>query len=242
MNEEYTVKTEIFEGPLELLLNLVEKRKFFINDISLAVIADDYIGFIKNKGGISIKESSDFILIASALILIKSKSLLPNLNLTLEEEQNIDDLEKRLKIYKRIRNLSVYVNERFGKQIIFGKNYKQNIEPIFSPDKNITPQNVFTSIVNVVIKIPKKEITPKKSVRKSISLEEMIDNLTERIRKNIKMSFRDFSEMDKKDKIYVVISFLAMLELVKQGAVSVQQVTIFGEIDIENRDIGIPSY
>lgn len=242
MNEEYTVKTEIFEGPLELLLNLVEKRKFFINDISLAVIADDYIGFIKNKGGISIKESSDFILIASALILIKSKSLLPNLNLTLEEEQNIDDLEKRLKIYKRIRNLSVYVNERFGKQIIFGKNYKQNIEPIFSPDKNITPQNVFTSIVNVVIKIPKKEITPKKSVRKSISLEEMIDNLTERIRKNIKMSFRDFSEMDKKDKIYVVVSFLAMLELVKQGAVSVQQVTIFGEIDIENRDIGIPSY
>jgi len=174
--------------------------------------------------------------------LIKSKSLLPNLNLTLEEEQNIDDLEKRLKIYKRIREISIYVNERFGKQIIFEKNYKQNIEPVFSPDENITSQNVFTSIVNLITKIPKKEIVPKKSVRKSISLEEVIDNLTERIQKNIKMSFRDFSEMGKKDKIYVVISFLAMLELVKQGVVAVQQVTIFGEIDIENRDIGIPSY
>lgn len=242
MNDGYTIKTEVFEGPLGLLLSLIEKRKLFINDISLAVIADDYIEFIRNRGDISVRESSDFVLIASALMLIKSKSLLPNLNLTLEEEKNIDDLEERLKIYKRMRDLSLHIGERFGKNIMFAKNYSRNTEPIFSPDEKITSQNVFASIVDVITSIPKKEIVPRKSVVKVVSLEEMIDRLTERIRQSIKMSFRDFSGMGKSEKVHVVVSFLAMLELVKQNVVAVRQTVVFGEIDIENQDVSTPSY
>ena len=189
----------------------------------------------------SIRESSEFVLIASALMLIKSKSLLPNLNLSTEEEQSIEDLENRLKLYKRFRELSVHVNQRFGKNIIFAGNKTKNIEIIFSPDKHTSVDNLFSSIVSVITKLPKKEIISKGAVRKVISLEEMIDNLTERIKRQVKMSFSEFSG-NKTEKINVVVSFLAVLELVKQGIVAVKQTATFGEIDIENTDISTPVY
>src|SRR3989344_2319328 len=241
MDSEYTIKTQSFEGPLGLLLDLIEKRSLFINDISLSVIADDYIEYIRNRGSMSIRESSEFVLIASALMLIKSKSLLPNLNLSTEEEQSIEDLENRLKLYKRFRELSVHVNQRFGKNIIFAGNKTKNIEIIFSPDKHTSVDNLFSSIVSVITKLPKKEIISKGAVRKVISLEEMIDNLTERIKRQVKMSFSEFSG-NKTEKINVVVSFLAVLELVKQGIVAVKQTATFGEIDIENTDISTPVY
>lgn len=242
MDEKYKVKTESFEGPLDLLLNLIEKRKFFINDISLAQIADDYIEYIKNIPNFSMKDSSDFVVIASALMLIKSRSLLPTLNLTLEEENSIDDLEERLKILKRTRELSVYVDERFGKKIMFSKSGSKYIEPVFSPDKNINLQNMFLSIKDILNDLPKKNISPKKAIKKVISLEDMIDNLTKRIKENMRMSFSDFSNMGKADKINIVVSFLAMLELFKQGTIAVKQESNFGNIDMENKEVSIPRY
>ncbi len=240
---DYKVKTESFEGPLGVLLNMIEKRKLFINDISLAEISDDYISYLRNSNNFSIKDSVDFILIASALMLIKSRSLLPNLNLTLEEEKKIDDLEGRLKAYKEIRDLSEHVKKRFGKQIIFQKKQvKGVVEPVFSPDKNITKDSLFALAVESLTKIPKKQIAPRKSVRKVVSLEEMIDNLTERIKSSMKMSFADFSKKDKAEKVNVVVSFLAMLELFKQGSISVSQSISFGDISMENREVGTPHY
>ena len=85
MNTTFKIKTEAFEGPLDLLLNLIEKRKLFINDISISKVADDYIAYIKNLNKFPIRESANFILIASTLLLIKSISLLPNLHLSEEE-------------------------------------------------------------------------------------------------------------------------------------------------------------
>ncbi len=244
MNEEnfYKIKTTIFEGPLDLLLNLIEKRKLFINDISLAKIADDYIEYLKNAQNFSIRNSSDFVLVASTLMLIKSKSLLPTLTLTLEEEQSIEDLEERLKKYKRIKELSSHIGQMFGKKNIYQKTEVKNREVIFSPDKNIDKKNMFALVVEVVTKLPKKEIVPKAVVRKVVSLEETIENLTKRIRSNIKMGFKDFSGMGKADKVNVVVSFLAMLELVKQGILDVKQNTMFGDIDMENKEVGVPYY
>ena len=100
MESSYNVKTHIFEGPLDTLLSLIEKRKLFINDISLAQVADDYISYVRSLTDFPLADSAHFVLIASTLVLIKSKSLLPNLSLTEEEQSNIDDLEDRLKHYQ----------------------------------------------------------------------------------------------------------------------------------------------
>src|SRR3989344_4122925 len=102
----FTVKQEHFEGPLELLLDLIEKRKLFVSDVSLAKVADDYISYVKNLSEFPVADSAHFVLIASTLLLIKSKSLLPNLDLTTEEQVSIEDLEHRLRLYERMRKLS----------------------------------------------------------------------------------------------------------------------------------------
>jgi segregation and condensation protein A len=115
----FIVKTQSFEGPLDLLLELIEKKKLFISDISLAQVTDDFIEHIKNMGDIAIGESAHFILVASTLLLIKSKSLLPSLVLTEEEQGDIRNLEARLKIYKRIKEASQNVAKMFGDEVIF---------------------------------------------------------------------------------------------------------------------------
>ncbi len=238
----YTVKTEQFQGPLDLLLALIEKRKLFINDISLSKVADDFIAYINNLGHFPIAESAHFILIASTLLLIKSKSLLPTLNLTSEEEASIHDLEERLKLYKRIKDLSLHVKEKFGKHIIFEKNQSRIITPVFSPDESMNVQNLAASIREVLKNLPKKELMPKVLVKKVISLEEMITSLTDRIKSNLKMSFKEFAKVGKEEKVHVIVSFLAMLELVKQGVIMVSQEKDFDDIHIENQDMSLPKY
>src|SRR3989344_7896682 len=251
MESSYNVKTHFFEGPLDTLLSLIEKRKLFINDISLAQVADDYIAYIKSLGEFPIADSAHFILIASSLVLIKSKSLLPTLTLTEDEEHSIEDLENRLNEYKKYKALSRHLSERFGINVEYLRLPSKDKIVVFTPDKNTSVARIYETIKGVIQQIPKKEFVPKAVVQKVISLEEMIESLTERITKSIKMSFKDFAKVDKADptspeatsrqgKLHVIVSFLAMLELVKQGIIAVRQDNDFHDIEIENQALGTP--
>jgi len=242
MEAIYSVKTTDFEGPLDLLLSLIEKRKLFINDISLAKVADDYIEHIRSLSSLPVKDTAHFLLVASTLVLIKSKSLLPNLTLTEEERGDIENLEIRLKIYQEIREVSMSIKERFGKTIIFPKQQSKYLKPIFTPDKETTVQGLQDAIDRVVSQLPKKEVIPETVVRKVVSLEEMIDDLSNRMTECISMSFSDFSRIGREDKMHVAVSFLAMLELVKQGIVDVAQRGNFEDINIESRAVITPRY
>ena len=242
MNEtDFKIKTEIFEGPLDLLLSLVEKKKLFINDIALAKVADDYIAYLQNQQNFPIGQSADFLVVASTLLLIKSRSLIPNLNLSVDEKQDIDDLEKRLKIYQKIKDLSVNIKNCFGKNILFSPEPRK-APIVFSPDNSMTKENLASAIFSVIKALPKVENIPKAIVKKVISLEEMIGNLTTRIQSSIKMSFKEFAGVGKAEKVNVIISFLAMLELVKQGIVNVKQDDHFADIEIETEQAGVPHY
>lgn len=242
MEGGYKVKTDVFEGPLDLLLSLIEKRKLFVNDISLAEVADDYISHIRNLENLPVGDTANFILIASTLVLIKSKSLLPTLTLTEEEQGSIEDLEQRLKEYQRIKELSIYIKESFGKQIIFPRNQSTYTEPVFSPDKKTSTENMFSAIKNVLAKLPKKEIVSQAVVRKVVSLEKVMDNLANRMQSALSLSFKEFAGVGKKERVEVVVGFLAMLELVKQGVIDVAQEGSFNDISMESKDVGVPKY
>ncbi|MFA5652164.1 MAG: ScpA family protein [Candidatus Paceibacterota bacterium] len=242
MNDnQFKIKTEIFEGPLDLLLSLIEKRKLLINDVSLAKVTDDFISYLQNREVYSIKDASEFLVIASTLLLIKSRSLIPSLNLSEEEKEDMMDLELKLKIYKKIKELSVNIKNAFGKQIIFFPNARK-AEPVFSPSPEMNTENISKAIFEVIKNLPKFEVKPKVKVIKVVSLEEMITNLTKRVQSSLKMSFKDFSGMGKSEKINVIVSFLAMLELVKQGIIEVNQREKFDDIQMETKSIGTPSY
>ena len=241
LEKKFKIKTEVFEGPIDLLLSLIEKRKLMINEISIAKVTDDFISYLQNRGEYSIKDTSDFLVIASTLLLIKSRSLLPSLSLTDEEKADIMDLELKLKIYKRIKELSVHIKSSFGKNILFFPNARK-MEPVFSPDSLMTKENITNAIFAVIKNLPKFEVKPRVMVSKVISLEEMIQDLTKRIQSSIKMSFKEFSGMGKTDKVNVIVGFLAMLELVKQGLIEARQSDKSGDIHMETKSVGVPIY
>lgn len=229
----YTIKTKNFEGPFDLLLQLIEKRKLHISDISLAHITDDYIAHIKELDSFPLGEAAHFILIASTLVLIKSRSLLPTLALTPEEEGDIRELERRLIEYKRIKELSAHIEKQFNIRPIFIPAHTSRITPVFSPTKKITISAMYEYIKHVLSLLPTKEMIPQAFVKKVASLEDTIMLLMERIKKDMKIRLGDFNKTGAAGKIHIIVSFLAVLELVKRGAVLVSQHTQFGDIHIE---------
>jgi len=242
----YQIKQGTFEGPLELLLSLIEEKKLFVNEISLAEVTNDYISHIKSLEGMSsekhIAKVSYFILIASTLILIKSKSLLPTLSLTDDETEKITDLETRLKLYAIIKNASINIGNNFGKKIIFMPTERIWSEPIFSPDAKISIDSMATCILEVLTHVPKpKEILPEIEVKKILNIDEVINSLTDRIQNAINLSFKDFSKShgaqnEEEAKVHLIISFLAMLELVREGIIDVIQNSSFGDIEIKKQE------
>lgn len=233
----YTVKTDAFEGPLDLLLELVTKRKLFVNDVSLAEVTDDFIKYLESHEEFPIGESAEFIVVASTLMLIKSKSLLPMIDLSPEEEESIHDLENRLILYQRAKELSLVLKSLFGKKIIFDKTPAKNPLIVFSPDSKTDPKNLLVALEGILEALPKKDVLPKVVVKKVVSLEEMIERLIGRVSQASKMSFKDFhgtkGKLDYEKKVSIIVGFLAMLELVKRGVIRVTQKES-GDIEMEN--------
>lgn len=239
----FNIKTEKFEGPIDLLLSFIEKRKVLVNDISLASITEDYIEYINNSNNFSLKNSANFVFVASTLMLIKSKSLLPELSLTEKEESDIEELQDRIRLFKIFKDRFEDIRRIFSKKIVFfAEDGSLDSQVVFTPSKDLTKDNITLSILDVIKRFPKKEKVEKKSVKKAINLEEVIERLSFRIRKNIKVSFREFSGLGKTDKLNVAITFLALLELVRSGNVLVNQENNFSDIDIENNQVNTPIY
>jgi segregation and condensation protein A len=239
--ETFQIRQDAFEGPFGLLLHLVERRKLFINDVSLAKVTEDYLEHMNKIGAMHPAEISSFVLVASTLLLIKSKSLLPNLDLTNEEEGDIKNLEDRLKLFELFQKPGINVKEKFGQQIIFAPIEKKNTNIVFLPDNQITKESMMAFARGALGSMPKKVFLPKVEVKKVISIEEMINNLTDRIQNSMKMSFKQFSGHSgrgatREEKVVVIVGFLAMLELVRQGILNVIQENNYDDILIEKNN------
>ncbi len=233
----YTIKTSTFEGPFGLLLSLVEDRKLFINDVSLAEVTEEYVKYVNSLPKEDKEEIASFILVAATLILIKSKSLLPNLSLSPEEESDIANLENRLKLYELYTNLSAHIKSKFGKQIIFPKEERASTVKVFLPDSQITKESMLGTALSLLNKIPGKAKLPEVEIKKVISIEEMIDKLADRIESTLKLNFKEFAggAKTKDEKVYVIVSFLAMLELIRTGILEAMQENNFSDIIIEKQ-------
>ena len=239
--EIFSIKTEAFEGPLELLLDLVEKRKLLINDISLAEVTDEYMQQVSIMQELSLPNTAQFINLAATLLLIKSKSLLPVLDLTPEEEEGIDDLELRLRRYQMYRDIAQDIESIFGKTVTHERQFASDTKPLFVTDKFTTLDGLEESIGSVLVSLPKKEIKPKVQVKKVISLEDMMTRLHSRIETQMKLTFSELLE-DSTEKTNVVVAFLAILESVKQGTILAEQMHRFKEIEIEQEKAQTPRY
>jgi len=237
----FSIKTEVFEGPLELLLDLVEKRKFLINDISLAAVTDEYMAHVSRMQEMSLPGTANFVTLAATLLLIKSKSLLPVLELTEEEESSIEELEERLRLYQIYRNAAATITELFGVNVMHERSYAPQTKPVFKPDKFCDLTSLYSAMGDVLLGLPQKPERPRVQVRKVVSLEEMINTLHQRIEKQLRLRFSELVA-DAPEKHTYIVGFLAVLESVKQGSVLATQVGRFDEIELERSKPTLPRY
>lgn len=226
----YHIKLDRFEGPLDLLLSLIEERKLDITRLSLADVTDQYLEYIENKEAITLGNMAEFILVASRLILIKSKALLPLLELDQEEEEEIKDLEYQLREYKKFKEVTPKVKGMFlSARRGFTREGFLGIGSFFYPPENINVYDFKKYFVTVLNGIPTVEKFEEEVVKEVVTLEDKINHLQALLKERIETSFSELVSRSE-DKIEVIVSFLAMLEMVKQRIVFVEQVEIFEEI------------
>ncbi len=226
------MKLQQFEGPLALLLELIEKRKLSINEVSLADVTDQYVEYLKSLEGFPMEEVAAFIAIASTLLLIKSSSLIPSFELSEEETGDIKDLERRLRIYSCIKNAAMVLGKTFGGNLMFEREAFLGFSFNFLEPKGTTKEKLYSVLKQIAANLPQKEILPRALVKKVVSLEKKMSEIVSRIQQKIEMSFSDASD-GKHEKIEIIVSFLAVLELIKRGFIIVEQAAVFDNIKIK---------
>jgi segregation and condensation protein A len=241
MSADFSIKTAAFEGPLELLIELVEKRKLLINDISLAEVTDEYMQTVSRMQELSLPNTAQFVNLAATLLLIKSKSLLPVLDLTTEEEETIEDLEERLKRYQLFRDIGEDLKAHFGTSMQYAPEYTPPKSPIFVTDKYCNVSELESALTRILANLPKNTPKPKAHVKPTISLEDMMARLRTRIEKRMQTKFSEIRALESEPK-NVIVGFLAILELFKQGDVIITQEHRFADIHIELERTNIPKY
>lgn len=235
MLKEYKIKTDQFEGPLDLLLELIEKEKLDVTRFSIANVADDFLEFIKNNSQINLTNLSEFLLTASQLILIKSKALLPLFDFTEEEEEEIVDLEERLLEYKKFKEASIEINKLYASSNrCFSRKEQKDIDFKKFIDPKLKGQDLFDLYKKVVVEVPEEEDIAEKVMEKVVSLEEKMVELKASLEKRIRVAFAETIK-NASSKVDVIVTFLAMLEMVKQRSVTVEQKDLFSDIMLTSR-------
>jgi segregation and condensation protein A len=241
------VKTDVFEGPLELLLELIEKRKLLINDVSLAAVTDEYIARISGQAELPVGETAEFVSLAATLLLIKSRSLLPTLELSPDESRDIKELEYRLALYQIIKESAKALGAADAPLLCEGNTPAP--EPMFLFDPSVTFESLRAAAQSLIDGFPQAAVLPKVAVKKIVSIEEMIEKMAARVSSAFRISFKEFSSKgmlataeQAEMKHTIIVSFLALLELVKQGIIKANQGEHFSDIMLESDSVSTPTY
>ncbi len=227
----FALETEFHKGPLEALLELIEARKLSITQISLAEVCDAYLAYLEKLPELPLGETAQFILIASTLLLIKSRSLLPALTLTEEEKESVDELERRLAQLKRIKDAAKLLRREWGRAPLCIERRAPVRESIFSPAET-SVQTLTQAIQKLVSLLPTPEKMIEATVAPVLRLEEVVASLKTRLSSAVRTTWRDLTRNASRSD--AIVHFLAILELVRGGHASVTQQTLFGDIAIEN--------
>lgn len=244
------VKLNAFEGPLDLLLHLIEKNKFNIFDIPIVEITEQYLDYVNKMQESNLDVMSEFLVMAATLISIKAKMLLPKEEEEEEEEEDPRaELVRRLLEYKMYKYASYelkdmeltaekayYKNQTLPKEVL---EYKEEIDPA-EVVGDLTLSKL-SEIFNQVIKRTADRVDPIRSKFGTIEKDEVrIEDKMEEIKESIRglkgINFRTLLEVQA-SKINIIVTFMAILELMKVGSITIRQEEIFGEIMIDSLEM-----
>lgn len=232
---KFSLETETFQGPLEALLDLIEARKLSISEVTLADVTDGYLAYVEKLPEMPLGETAQFILVASTLLLIKSRTLLPTLSLSEEERESVDELERRLARYAVIRAAAKGLRKQWGAAPYRFPKRAPLRAPKFNPAE-ATISGISGVLMRLISLLPKAEALAEAAVAPVLALEDVIVSLKARLSGAFKARFSELTKS--KDRHEVIVYFLAMLELVRNGSASVTQEKLFEDITIESEGVG----
>ena len=235
---EYEVKINEFEGPLDLLLHLIKKENISIFDISIEEIIKQYLNYINKMKEENLDITSEYLVMASELIELKSKMLLPNKTEEIEEEieETTNDLINRLLEYDKYKNMtSEFRNLENTRRQIYTRDSEELLN--YANKDDIDYGIDLDDLVNAFKKfLEYKESTKPlntKIEKKEFSVGERCQEIRNKIKLKGKLNFEDLFEVVTKE--YVVVTFLAILSLAKKQEISIKQDNNFNNITIEVR-------
>lgn len=232
-SSSYIVETDVFDGPLDLLLMLIEKSELDITKLSLAKVTDQYLLYLSGLEQKSPDDLSEFLIIAAKLIQIKSEYLLPRpIELPEQEEDLGQALANQLRIYREIKKAALWLSQRYDSHLRSYLNTKNNYQIVTKVDMTGLELSDLLNAYLTIFEQPKEiaalgtVITiPKITIRRKI--QSILDMLTQ----YKSTSFNQILNFDY-SRINTIVAFLALLELIKQDFVNIQQTSLFSEIFI----------
>jgi len=232
--EPYKVNTDLFEGPLNLLLELIERSELDITAVALAQVTDQYLNYLEKFEYRDPSEVSSFLVIAAKLLLIKSIHLLPRPPVFLgEEEDTAEQLIQQLKLYKKFKKASLYLEER---QNLRMHTFLRVSPPEFQVESKldmsgISIQTLFEVACDIflnhssLINLDEVVVMPRITIREKIKA--ILDELSLKKASSFEKILKTGS------RIEIVITFLALLELIKRQVIEANQIALFKDIEFK---------
>jgi segregation and condensation protein A len=211
-----------------------------VSDVSLAQVADAYLAYVEKLPELPLAETSQFILVASTLLLIKSRSLLPTLDLSEEERESVEELERRLARYAVVRNGAKVLRRTWDVQPLMLATRTPERPALFAPAES-SIETLHAALKKLLHALPVPEKLTQASVVPIVALEEMVSRLRARLSLAVRTRFSEIRR-SARDKSEVIVYFLSVLELVRDGSASVTQEKLFEDITIEMEHAGVPRY
>ncbi len=230
----YVIRLEVFEGPLDLLLRLIEREELEITAVSIAQVTDQFLAHLEQAAGVPTALLADFITMAARLLQIKSRALLPSLEPTSEEEE--DDpgevLARQLRLYKQFRQVAHLLTQRERKHL---RAYVRVTAPPRMEDRLEPGQIRLEDLVTALKRVLEEKKPPVEATvvtPYTVTIQDKMIELRQQLQRHRRLDFTEILR-NSRHRQEVIVSFMAVLELVKQGEIQIRQEVVFGPIVIE---------
>ena len=239
-SKKYELRLENFEGPLDLLCYLIDKNKMDIYKVSISDITDQYIQYLKLQEELNLEIASEFLVMASTLLLVKSKGLLPK-EAEDEEELTEEELLRRIIEYKKYKEITKTFRERIQ---VFSKRLYKMPDKVELPkqelEKEFTMNDIVERYKQLIEKNENKKNENKENIQKiavydAFSVADKVKDIFRELVRRPKFVFNKLFSLNEKPKAEVVTAFSSVLELSRRNKINAEQEEIFGDIIISKR-------
>jgi segregation and condensation protein A len=232
----YNVQTPVYEGPLDLLLNLIERAELDITSVSLAMVTNQYLAYINSLEQINADEISAFLVIAAKLLQIKSEALLPRPPSRVPEEDAGKSLVDQLKLYKRFKEIGLWLNARESANLrtFLRIAPPPKVEPKLDLS-NVTLDKLVTAAHIAFAKEKEKQPLGVIIAAPRITIREKIDLIAKTLKEVERSTFSALLNPGA-SRLEVVVTFLALLELIKRYRIAAHQEGLFNDIEIDRME------